>query len=181
MNFKPLTFCRLLITWATWLCLLATSEVYAVQAEEDALKAAFIYNFSLFTTWPQLNETINFCVISDNAKFDALNQYEGRKVSDATVHVKKIDSTEEAHTCEVLFIKLNNSTRANQLYDDLAGVPVLTVAEYNTFSQPAAIILFVQSDNRIAFEINHVVATEAKLSLSYKLLRLARKVKMTTP
>lgn len=181
MHFKSHIFCRILVVAATWLGVFSTSNVYAVQADEEALKAAFVYNFSLFTTWPQLKETIHFCVIGENAQLNALNQYEGRKVADATVHVKEVNSAEEARTCEVLFIQINNPARAEQLYQALAQIPVLTVAEYKAFSQPAAIILFVQSNNRLAFEVNHKAATEAKLSLSYKLLRLARKVNMDSP
>lgn len=166
---------------ATWLSAFNAQNVYAVQADEEAVKAAFVYNFSLFTTWPQLKETIHFCVIGENPQLNALNQYEGRKVADATVHVKEVSTIEDARTCEVLFMQINNPARAEQLYQALAQMPVLTVAEYKAFSQPAAIILFVQSNNRLAFEINHKVATEAKLSLSYKLLRLARKVNMGSP
>ncbi|NOT14438.1 MAG: YfiR family protein [Methylotenera sp.] len=130
---------------------------------------------------PQLNDTINFCVIGEVAQLSALKQYEGRNVSNASVRVKKVETIEEARACEVLFIQTNNQARANELYQALAGFPVLTVAEYRAFAQPAAIILFVQTNNRLAFEVNHTVAVEAQLSLSYKLLRLARKVNMTAP
>ena len=140
------------------------------------MKAAFIYNFTLFTVWPQARANLNLCVMGDGGYVDALSKYGGRKVLNATIHVQKINSAEDVRACEVLFLDHTQSPRVDQIRKALKGLPVLTVAELGISDPSEVMILLALDNNRVYFEINQNVATNAGLSLSYKLLKLARKV-----
>ncbi len=168
----------LAIAWLTLSAALTSPVANAnIQSEEIELKAAFIYNFSLFTTWPQAKDNLSFCVLGEGGYVEALAKYEGRKALSATIHVQQISAVDELRTCEVLFIDLSENARMPQIHQALKGLPVLTVAEYGILEPPGVMILLVHNHNRVAFEINQNSAKSAGLTLSYKLLKLAHKVK----
>ena len=83
---------------------------------------------------------------------------------------------DNVHVCEVLFLDHSQSTRIDQIRKALKEFPVLSVAESGISDPSAVMILLVRDNNRVSFEINHNVATNTGLVLSYKLLKLARKV-----
>ncbi len=168
---------RLLSALSCLLLLLASFDIQAAAGiEEVKLKAAFIYNFTLFTTWPQARRSLNLCVMGEDGYIEALSKYDGRKVLNATFHVQKLSSADNVHACEVLFLDHSQSTRIDQIRKALKGFPVLTVAESGISDPSAVMILLVRDNNRVSFEINQNVATNAGLVLSDKLLKLARKV-----
>lgn len=156
--------------------LLTPSANAAPQSEEVELKAAFIYNFTLFTTWPQPLRNLNICVLGENGYSAALGKYEGRKVMDAPVHIRPIYTADEARSCEVLFINRTEPEFTEQAYKACEGLPVLTVAEAGV-ADSTAIIVLVRDNNHMAFEVNQSAAASAKLTLSSKLLKLAHKIR----
>lgn len=156
--------------------LLAPSANAAPQSEEVELKAAFIYNFVLFTSWPQPLRSLNICVLGQDSYTSALGKYEGRKVMDAPVRVRQIHTADETRSCDVLFVSHAEPELAEQAYKACEGLPVLTVAE-SDMTDSSAMIVLVRDNNRVVFEISQNAATGARLALSSKLLKLARKIR----
>ena len=56
------------------------------------------------------------------------------------------------------------------------GVPILTVGEGARFLQQGGLISFVLEDNRVRFDVNKSAVDRAGLTVSSKLLRVARNV-----
>lgn len=156
--------------------LLTTNAHAASVAEESELKAAFVYNFTLFTTWPQTTPVLDICVLGGNTYLTLLKKYEGRIVNKATVQVKRVGSASEARGCQVLFIDSSEHEHIDNINRALQDVPVLTVAESGKLSPYSVIILLVRNQDRVTFEINQNAATDRGLTLSSKLLKLAGKV-----
>lgn len=165
-----------LACWGIWLLSVMPATAMATQAEEMELKAAFIYNFTLFTTWPHAKDHLLLCVLG-NEKYDApLGRYEGRKVFDATLSVRHVREVEEGRACDVLFVDRSEYARLDQARKTLEGLPVLTVTEYGS-ATPSSMIVLYRESNRVVFEIDRTAAANAGLVFSHKLLKLARKVK----
>jgi hypothetical protein len=168
---------RLLSASFGLLLLLTSSGVYAVEHLDDGeLKAAFIYNLTLFTTWPQAREDLNLCVMGKEGYFPALAKYQGRKVFNAILRVRKISSVDEVHACEVLVLDHHESPRIDRVRKALKGFPVLTVAESGISSPSTVMVLLMRDNSRETFDVNNHIVMNAGLVLSDKLLRLARKV-----
>ncbi len=146
-------------------------------ADEMDLKAAFIYNFTLFTTWPEPKQNLMLCVLGDERFLAQLSKFTGQKSSGTTIHVQKIYGITEAQSCDVLFIDRNEHFHSDQVHKTLEKLPVLTIGESGMADHSGVMILLVRDQNRIAFEIDQNAAVSAGLTLSYKLLKLARKVK----
>lgn len=157
--------------------LLATVTTHSMaatqEAEEGELKAAFVYNFTLFTTWPKEHRTLNLCILGESVYLPLLKVYDGRVVNGAMVKVTPVDSEIKALGCQVLFIDSNSF---NNIDDSLEKSPILTVTEGGGAKPYAAHITLMNNHDRVQFEINQTKAIASGLTLSYKLLKLAKKV-----
>jgi hypothetical protein len=146
-------------------------------AAESALKAAYIYHFIQFTEWPdgflKQREAIDVCVPATSALRADLTALSGQLAHGKPIRVRTYDQ-EAPVDCIVLILsgagRMENTPAPSQ--------NVLTVREEAERSAgDDAIIALSVDGRRVSFSINQQLATAAKLSLSSKLLRLARSVK----
>ena len=100
-----------------WIVLLGRPAV-AQDVTEPALKAAFIYNFARFTTWPvdaPPGDSFVICVLNDTAVAEALEHaVAGRSLTERPVSVSAVASSAPKKACRVLY---------------MAGLPVARAAE----------------------------------------------------
>lgn len=162
------------------LCLLLTmgmSMPALVRAVgEYELKAAFLYNFSLFTEWPQQPSILKLCVMGKDPFGGAIRNVAEKTVHGAALKVLRVSSITEARTCQLLFVAASERDRLNQISEQLRYDPVLTVTESDGYDQRQAMIVMVNADHHVEFDINQTAAQQAGLRLSSRLLKLARKV-----
>ena len=155
------------------------------RAPEPALKAAFIYNFLQFVTWPEnafsgLEDPLVIGVVGETPVLQALRRdVEGKTVSGRKIVVRQVRNLppEGVH---VLFVAGNERRRLPQILESVEGHPVLTVGETDQFAQEGGIINFFQVQNKIHFEINPLAAERSGLKISSRLLKLARIVSSET-
>lgn len=161
-----------------FMCLmLAPLDAHAATvAEESELKAAFVYNFTLFTYWPKTVPALRMCILGDINYANDIKTYHGRNINGTELTVERVLSAKEGIGCQVLLIHAKDQAEINSINQELNGAPVLTVMESGNFTPDSAKILLVKNNERMSFEINQTAATAAGLRFSYKLLKLARKV-----
>lgn len=153
-------------------------ETRRVPSAGDAatLKAAFLYNFALYTTWPPPPPTaVTLCSIGHDelgAAFDALAS---KQVDGKPVQVRRVDSAAEARACHLLYVPESSSNNLPTLARGLASQPVLIVSDAGNLD--ASMILIEAEGNRLVFSVNLARVRHAGLDVSSKLLRLARVVK----
>ncbi|MCP4614079.1 MAG: YfiR family protein [Planctomycetes bacterium] len=172
------------------------------QNREQQIKAAFLYNFIKFIDWPEekmadSNEPIIIGIIGSEVFINAFEPVKHKKIKDRSISVKylasfeKLDKSEKADepqwiqkiktlkTCHVLLICTCDSARignSTKIIKTLKDSPVLTVGETDDFLESGGMINFLIEDKKVRFEINNTAAKQAKLKISSKLLRLARRV-----
>jgi len=78
-------------------------------AEESELKAAFVYNFTLFTTWPQTSRNLRMCILGDVSYATQMETYKNRNVYGATILIEQVQSANEARSCQVLIIGVSEN------------------------------------------------------------------------
>ncbi len=145
-------------------------------AAEYELKAAFLYNFALFSEWPAMPDPVYLCVLGADPFGPYLDRYEGRELRGSRVSTRRVASAHEARGCQVLFIAASEHARLPRIRDELAGRPVLTVTEGEGIDRSTVMIVIVPEGSRLTFEVNLSAARQAGLNLSSKMLKLARKV-----
>jgi hypothetical protein len=146
----------------------------AVPLEE--LKAAFLYNFALFVEWPTPPQgEFNLCLY-DAGPFEAANSLNGKKVSGATVQIRRPARAEDLRSCHMLYIGGSDRGAHERARKAVETAPVLTVADAVAGSENPAMISLVAENSRLAFDIDTRAASRVGIRISSRLLRLARKV-----
>ncbi|MDB6038196.1 MAG: hypothetical protein JWM99_2037 [Verrucomicrobiales bacterium] len=152
-------------------------------ASEDEVKAAFTYNFARFVEWPASafkndSTPISLGVVGNEEFADKLAALlRDKKAHGRSFLVKKIAFGPEMTSCHMIFVAQSQAKKFPQYSDIVAKAPILTVGESAHFLDQGGIINFVRAENQLRFEINSPAAEKVNLSISSKLLRLARNVK----
>lgn len=154
----------------------------AQTASEYQVKAAYLYNFAKFVEWPARNYTsptspIALCVLDDPSFVSELNRIvKGKVVANHPVSVVPVHTPEQSRNCHILFINSLHDGQARHIIEILRDTSVLTVGETRRFVEDGGIITFVLQDDRIQFQVNHKAAKQAGLSISSRLLAVAKVV-----
>ncbi len=158
---------------------LACAPAAATAVPENDMKAAYVFNFAVFTSWPAEvlagAAPLSLCVSQANPLYPSLAQLNDKLVNGHRLSLKP-SSGGAIRTCHLLLLDRSDRERWPQLKRELAGAPVLTVADDSVIGADGAIIALVVANQRIAFDIDMGAAREAQLAISSKLLRLARSV-----
>lgn len=142
-------------------------------SHNGSLKAAIIYNFTRFSSWPSSRfagptSNVVLCVAPDHPLNPELLKLEGRPVGARRLHVRRDVRFDAGCHAAVLM----NRDVSPSYVSALNRQGVLTVGETSGFALIGAIGL-VTVGRQVRFEINNRIATAAGVELSSKLLRLA--------
>jgi hypothetical protein len=170
--------------------------VHALQVDEFELRTAYLYNFALFTTWPadwppENGTTMAVCTLGEDRFGAALEQLHNRKVRGKRLVVRRSIALEQASACHMLYIAESERQHMAAILESLRGTSVLTISEAQsgdklkegdgtmtaTSAMPARTIISLVLENRkLMFEVDSTAARQAGLTMSSRLLYLARRV-----
>lgn len=172
---------KLLRRPAAWLlATLCAAPAMADPVPEHAMKAAFVFNFAVFAEWPQdalaAGAPLRLCATPGTALYGALEQLNDKPVNGHRIVLRQLPAT-PARSCHLMVLGRHDRDHWPQLRRDLAGASVLTVSDDHAISADGAIIALSGDYERIAFDVDMSAARALRLSVSSKLLRLARSVR----
>ena len=151
--------------------------VRADSLPEYRLKAAFLYNFAAFTEWPEsVAGVLNACVYGTDPFASHLDQLEGRLVAGRVLAVRRVSRAGALDACHVVFIASSESADIEYVLGQLGGRPVLTIADVPDAARRGVAINMHTLNDKVTFEANLSAARSQGLTLSSKLLRLAREI-----
>ena len=172
---------RCLITTAVVCCCLGPF----VQAQpatpiEANVKAVYLFNFVKYVSWPAATERsdpdVRICVTANDAFFTLLQAtVQGEEIDGRPLQPVALDGLDAAATCHILYVGDSQTLDAKAWLTAVKGRQVLTVADGALNDD--TVIAFVREDNRIRFDISRASASRRGITVSSKLLRLARQVK----
>lgn len=146
--------------------------------DETELKAAYLYNFAMFTTWPSDNAArdtnFNVCVAADSKQFASIAALQTRKMREFNILVREVNAPEEVANCHVLFVSEKAGELGMRMMDAVRDRATLTITDAADGSRKSAVISVGVDEGRLAFDVNLQNARRARLNLSSKLLKLAR-------
>ncbi len=153
------------------------SGAQADDLPEYRLKAAFVYNFMLFTEWPaETGSTLNLCVLGSDPFGKEVDALQGKAAAGKTIAVQRKALGDSLKGCQVAFIASSCIDSLPRVLEGLRGQPTLTVADSPGAMRRGVALNLNMAQGKVTFEANLQAARSASLSLSSKLLRLATEV-----
>jgi hypothetical protein len=158
--------------------LLGRTPAVAQDVTEPALKAAFIYNFARFTTWPADapgSDSFVICVLNDGAVAEALQRaVTGKSLTDRPVVVTAVTAGAPKRACRVLYVAGLPMKQVADVVAELREVPVLTISNIDGFAAAGGMTQFFFEHGQLRFRIHLESAKRAGLQISSRLLIMAR-------
>jgi len=152
-------------------------------SSEYLIKAGFIYNFAKFVEWPttafaQPDSPIVIGILGIDPFGPLIDRIvENKKIGARGFVVKRLKwggDLKDLKECKILFVGASERAHIDELMQIVKTLPILTVGETPGFAERGGVIRFVLEDDRVRFEINVDAAHEADLTISSRLLTLAR-------
>ena len=143
------------------------------QVDGVDMKAAYIFNFAMFTTWPDggARGPLVVCAQPDGPLWPSLQALNGRPVNGRPWSVTDLSHPKAAH-CDIVVL----ARTAQQPVPPAAGVLVVRDGVVRDRDGRGAAITLVEDDEHIRFDIDTQEAARCGLRFSSRLLRLARNV-----
>ena len=167
------------------LCALLPRSLAAQTAgtREYQIKAAFLFNFGQFVTWPAgslppAGAPFVICVLGADpfgATLDAI--VAGGTIQNRPVRVERHRSVEDVGGCQVLYISDSERRRLDDILTALRDRSILTVGDSEGFVERSGMIRFLVVQNRVRIEVDLGAAERAGLIISSRLLSLAHAVR----
>lgn len=154
----------------------------AADAGDDLLplqvKAAFLYNFVKFTTWPDskfatATAPLVICVLEPDPFGDILDRtIEGKRYNGRPLLLRRSTRAADLRGCHLVYLGSSEPEALASQIRALAGNSILLVSDAPE-PLPSGGIRFLSVDRRIRFQIDVASVERESLKLSSKLLSLS--------
>ena len=153
------------------------------ESSEYLIKAGFIYNFAKLVEWPatafpQPDSPIVIGILGNDPFGATLDRIVAdKKISGRVISVKRVKWSKdfkELKDCNILFISSSEKEHIDSVVEAMKGLPILTIGDAPGFAKRGGIINFTLEDNKVRFEVNVEAAKHADLTISSRLLTLAK-------
>lgn len=153
---------------------------------EYAVKSTFLYKFASFVEWPSgtfasASAPFNLCVIGADPFGGRIDEAaRGQSVGRHPVVVQHLSKADGQSGCHAMLVSGSGRQDIDDALRAVAGSPVLTITDEDLGSEHG-IVHFVIADDRVTFDIDLAAAARNRLTISSKLLALARSVRSVSP
>jgi hypothetical protein len=153
------------------------------ESSEYLIKAGFIYNFAKLVEWPatafpQPDSPIVIGILGNDPFGTTLDRIVAdKKISGRVISVKRVKWSKdfkELKDCNILFVSSSEKEHIDSVVEAMKGLPILTIGDAPGFAKRGGIINFTLEDNKVRFEVNVEAAKHADLTISSRLLTLAK-------
>jgi hypothetical protein len=164
------------------LLVIAGADVTAQRSLEYEVKAAYLYNIVNFVTWPpdafsSNSDPLHVCVYGVDPFGPLLDRaMQGGTANRRPVAIIRTTDANALMECELVFLPGANTDRIDQAVRVTSTRPVLTIGESSDFLRRGGMIAFVVDGGRVRFDVNLPVAAMRGLTLSSRLLQVARMI-----
>lgn len=163
----------------TCLALIAIQGSALAQTEPE-VKAAIVANIVRFVTYPESvmagKSEFTIGVVGQAKAVSTLEKaFVQRKFGEKPCKVKALKES-SWHEAQVLFVSSQDIDLLPAVLASVKGLPILVITESPGVAARGAMVNLLMVDGRVAFEINLEAARGAKVEISSRLLRLAKKV-----
>lgn len=148
-------------------------------ANEEELKAAFVFRFAQYTTWPRpLEEELRLCLFGQSKVSDAIEEYSGRSIQGRSLITVRVSSaTIPENSCDAAFISTKNRKELRNLINSRGDQSTLLISDNPEAFEERTDIALTTEPNKVTFSINLTEAKDRNFSFSGQMLKLAQRVR----
>ncbi|MCF8168989.1 MAG: YfiR family protein [Rhodoferax sp.] len=160
-----------------FVCMGTATHLHAEEMTEYQVKAAFLYNFAVFTEWPPgTASTLNLCLVGHDPFGTAMDELQGKSFGTYTLKVHRKKGLDSLGSCQIVFVASADIEHLPRVLGSVSGLPVLTIADTpGAIAQGVAINLRV-ARGHVQFDLNLPSLRRAGLGIGSGVLRLAVEV-----
>jgi hypothetical protein len=167
---------------ATLLALAGATPTWAQASPsvEYQVKAAFLLNFAKFIEWPanvfQGGKTpIAVCIFRYDPFGSALDDIiRGKNINNRELLARRINELPDLKACQLVFVSKTEDKHLSEVLNSLSGASALVVGESEGFAERGGGVQFFLENKKLRFAVNVDALQRAHLTVSSKLLALAR-------
>lgn len=163
-----------IISFLLLLCCFRNGTVQA-QANQESLKAVFIYNFTRYIEWDNLDTENTFIIgIMGTSALDRPIEAIAKSsvIKNKKIILKRFSSPEDISYCHILFVPREYPVPLRTVSDKV-DKKVLIIGEKPGAARQGASINFTVVNDKLKFEISQYAIASAGLKASSQLLKLA--------
>ncbi|HEY3838928.1 MAG TPA: YfiR family protein [Bryobacteraceae bacterium] len=169
---------RLIALVATLMAIPPLSAATGAGNVEVHIKAAYLFNFGRYVSWPQQTGDVVIGVVGHAPIVEILEQtVAGKTINGRAYRVRVYSATEPIDHCDILFLSHGDIHQTASILTALAGKPVLTVSDTENFAGQGGMVEFLLVDDTLKFDINLAAVEKCGLKISSELLRVAHEIK----
>lgn len=162
------------------LCIFSTTLARA--ESESSVKATYLLNFAKLVEWPSSafsssKAPLVLGVVGRGSTGDEVARaFSGASANGHPIEVRRVSASDSGalQDCHVLFVL--ESENSDGVIGAVRGRPVLVVGESENFAGRGGALGFVKVDGTLKFDANPKAASRNGVTVSSKLLRVARVV-----
>ncbi|HEX7704973.1 MAG TPA: YfiR family protein [Thermoanaerobaculia bacterium] len=156
------------------------AEGHPVHGEYE-VKAAFLLNFARFVEWrPETlpaGAPLQIGIVGKHDFGTALDHViRGRSANGHPIVLRQLQWQDDLTNCHIVFISASEESNLTEILTRLGKHQVLTVSDIDRFSLRGGMVELRMVGNRVRFDINRASARDAHITISSKLLNVARAV-----
>ncbi len=156
-----------------WFTLFVALSLFANQATPEAIKTAYLYNFTKFIRTDKSAKELQICLYRQPEMIGSLRKLEGKSVRHKKITIHTLSDLEEIGSCTILLIpKLPESDLAKLLSHAYEN-RVLLISEGLDQARAGVPLCFYIENGRLRFAVNLESLRKTRIDLSSKLLRMA--------
>lgn len=158
------------------------AQAQPLSAQEQVLKAAFIYRFAQMTEWPSAAASVApksflLCVAGQGSLHSALRSLAGKSLGGALIQVQSVSQPSGLGGCQVLVLDMEDRHELNRWQRAVQGDPILTIGDGPEAFRAGVMIALATEPDGVAFRINRTEARARGLTMSPQVLKLAKEVR----
>lgn len=155
----------------------------AQSVSEYKIKAAFLYNFLRYTTWPEgalgkEGKPIELVVVGKNPFGTSLDStFDKKKVHGRPVHIRYLSKMPKEPSGHLVFATGLSRAEEDQLLKAFKGKPTMLIGDSKGYAERGSCANFYIKDSKVRFQVNPDEVKRNGLEISSQLLKLASIVK----
>lgn len=151
----------------------AGGRVYAQASSYGELQAAYLYNFAKYVKWPRDPAVFIIGIYGGSDITDELETtLTGKKVAGKSIELKTLTGPGDIGQCHIIYVSESHSKSISLIKETVGSSSILIVTEEDLIKKGAT-ISFVVEDDRLKFKLKKSALSNAGLTATEGLLRLA--------